>query len=61
MVKFLIIILFLKKFKDKFIPKTSCDTELLAWLLDNFSYEKVICNLLTQCMHLFFTIKKQMK
>ena len=48
----------LKKFKDKFIPKTSCDTELLGWLLDNFSYEEVVCNLIDS-MHafVFYNIK----
>ena len=32
----------LTKFKDKYFPKTTCDTELLAWLLDNYSYKEVI-------------------
>ena len=48
----------LKKFKDKFIPKTSCDTELLGWLLDNFSYEEVICNLIDS-MHAFVFFNKK--
>ncbi len=34
------------RFRDKFIPKTTCDTELLSWLLDNFSYEEVFTNLI---------------
>ncbi len=33
-------------YKDKFFPKSSCDTELLSWLLDNFPYEKVLSNLI---------------
>ena len=33
-------------YKNKFLPKTSCDTELLSWLLDNFPYEKVISSLI---------------
>lgn len=41
-----------KKFHNLFIPKTSCDTELLYWLLNNFSYEEVICNLIDS-MHAF--------
>ena len=48
----------LKKFKDKFIPKTSCDTELLGWLLDSFSYEEVICNLVDS-MHAFVFYNKK--
>lgn len=32
----------LKKFHNKFRPKTSCDTELLSWLLNNYDYQKVI-------------------
>ena len=35
-----------KRFKNNFIPKTTCDTELLSWLFDNFSYEKVISELI---------------
>ena len=34
----------IKKFKNKFMPKTTCDTELLGWLLDNYDYQDVICN-----------------
>ncbi len=33
-------------YKDKFFPKTTCDTELLSWLFDNISYEKVISTLI---------------
>ena len=33
-------------YKDKFFPKTTCDTELLSWLLDNYSYEKVISDII---------------
>ena len=29
----------LKEYKDRFTPKTSCDTELIAWGLDTFGYE----------------------
>ncbi len=49
-----------QKFKDKFIPKTSCDTELLGWLLDNYSYEEVICNLIDS-MHAFIFYNKKSK
>ncbi len=48
----------LKKFQNKFYPKTSCDTELLGWLLDNFSYEEVICNLIDS-MHAFVFYNKK--
>ena len=34
----------IKNFKNTFLPKTTCDTELLSWLLDNYSYEDVISN-----------------
>ncbi len=47
----------LNKFKDKFIPKTSCDTELLGWLLDNYSYQEVICNFIDS-MHAFVFFNK---
>ena len=47
----------LNKFKDRFIPRTSCDTELLSWLLDNFSYEEVVCNLIDS-MHAFVFYNK---
>ena len=33
-------------YKNKFLPKTTCDTELLSWLFDYFPYEKVISNLI---------------
>ena len=44
------------KYKDKFIPKTKCDTELLAWGLDNFGY-----NFIKQIdsMHAFVFYDKQ--
>ena len=48
----------INKFKNKYLPKTSCDTELLGWLLDNFSYEEVICNLLDS-MHAFVFFNKE--
>ena len=41
-----------KKFHNLFIPKTTCDTELLYWLLNNFSYQEVVCNFLDS-MHAF--------
>ena len=41
-----------KNFQNKFTPKTSCDTELLAWLLENNSYEDVVNNILDS-MHAF--------
>ncbi len=40
------------KFKNKFFPKTKCDTELLVWLLENFNYIKVIDEILDS-MHAF--------
>ena len=43
----------IKTFKGEFSAKTSCDTELLGWLLDNFSYKKVICDLIDTCMLCF--------
>ena len=42
----------ISNYKDKFFPKTTCDTELLSWLLDNIPYEKVLSNLLDS-MHAF--------
>ncbi len=39
-------------YKDKFFPKTTCDTELLSWLLDNIPYEKVLSKLIDS-MHSF--------
>jgi len=47
----------IKKFKNKFIPKTSCDTEMLGWLLDNHSYEEVVCNQIDS-MHAFVFFNK---
>ena len=44
-------------FKNKFLPKTTCDTELLSWLLDEFSYEFVIKELLDS-MHSFVFFNK---
>ena len=41
-----------KKIQNKFTPKTSCDTELLAWLLENNNYEDVVNNILDS-MHAF--------
>ena len=43
--------------EDKFKAKTSCDTELLAWLLDNYSYEEVICDFIDS-MHAFVIFNK---
>ncbi len=48
----------LKKFKNKFFPKSTCDTELLGWLLDNFSYQDIICNLIDS-MHAFVFFNKK--
>ena len=42
----------LKRFKNNFIPKTSCDTELLNWLLNNYSYREVISKTIDS-MHAF--------
>ena len=47
----------LKKFKNKFNPVTTCDTELIGWLLDNFSYEETICSLIDS-MHAFVFYNK---
>ena len=47
----------LKRFNNQFIPKSSCDTELLSWLLDNFSYEDVISNFIDS-MHAFAFFNK---
>ena len=47
----------IKKFKNKFTPKTSCDTEILGWLLDNYSYQEVICNQIDS-MHAFVFFNK---
>lgn len=42
----------IKQFKGKFNPKTSCDTELLAWLLENKSLEDINDKILDS-MHAF--------
>ena len=47
----------IKRFKDRFNPKSSCDTELLAWLLDNYSYEEVLSKLIDS-MHAFVFFNK---
>ncbi len=36
----------IKTYKNEFVPKTTCDTELLSWLFDNFEYEKVISRII---------------
>ena len=36
----------IKTYGNRFFPKTSCDTELLGWLLDNFKYEDVVSNII---------------
>jgi len=48
----------LLKYKKKYLPKTSCDTELLSWLLDNFSYQEVISNTIDS-MHAFAYYNKK--
>ena len=48
----------LLKFKDKFYPKSTCDTELLSWLLDEYSYETVIQNTIDS-MHSFVFYNKK--
>lgn len=48
----------LYRFKNSFIPKTTCDTELLSWLLDNYSYEEVISNIIDS-MHAFAFYNKK--
>ncbi len=45
------------RFKNNFIPKTTCDTELLSWLLDNYSYEDVISKYIDS-MHAFVFYNK---
>ncbi len=49
----------IKKFKNTFLPKTTCDTELLSWLLDNYSYEDVISNFIDSMHSFVFYNKKQ--
>ena len=34
------------RYKNNFLPKTTCDTELLSWLFDNFNYEEVLSNII---------------
>jgi asparagine synthase (glutamine-hydrolysing) len=46
------------RFKDRFYPKSTCDTELLSWLLDEFSYEQVIQNTIDS-MHSFVFYNKK--
>ncbi len=42
----------IEKYKNKFKPKTICDTELLSWLLDNYSYEEILSKIIDS-MHSF--------
>ena len=49
----------LLKFKDKFYPKSTCDTELLSWLLDEFSYETVVQDIIDSMHSFVFYNKKQ--
>lgn len=46
------------KYKEKFLPRTTCDTELLSWLLDQYSYEEVIQNIIDS-MHSFVLFNKK--
>jgi len=46
------------RFKNQFIPKSTCDTELLSWLLDNFSYEDVVSKIIDS-MHAFAFYNKK--
>lgn len=48
----------LTKYRDRFYPKSSCDTELLSWLLDEYSYEEVIQNTIDS-MHSFVFYNKK--
>ena len=48
----------LKRFKNNFIPKTSCDTELLNWLLNNYSYREVVSKIIDS-MHAFAFYNKK--
>lgn len=48
----------IKKFKNKFMPKTTCDTEILGWLLDNYDYQEVISNQIDS-MHAFVFFNKE--
>ena len=47
----------IQKYKNKFVPKSTCDTELLSWLLDQNSYEHVIQNVIDS-MHSFVFYNK---
>ena len=47
----------IQKYKNKFIPKTTCDTELLSWLLDEYPVEKVISEIIDS-MHSFVFFDK---
>ncbi len=47
----------IKKYSDQFKRKTTCDTELLSWLLDEFPYEKVISEMIDS-MHSFVFFNK---
>ncbi len=48
----------IKRFRDRFYAKSSCDTELLSWLLDEYSYEEVIQNTIDS-MHSFVFYNKK--
>lgn len=49
------------EFHNKFIPETNCDTELLSWLLDNFSVDDVVSKYIDS-MHAFayYNVKKNL-
>ena len=49
------------RFRDKFYPKSTCDTELLSWLLDQYSYEEVIQNIIDSMHSFVFYNKKKTK
>ncbi len=49
-----------RKYKEIFFPKSTCDTELLSWLLDEFSYEEVISKIIDS-MHAFVFYNKSQK
>ncbi len=44
-------------FKNQFLPKTTCDTELLSWLLDEYPCEKVVSKIIDS-MHSFVFFNK---
>lgn len=50
----------IKKFHNQFYPKTTCDTELLFWMLNNFSYKEVVSNFIDS-MHAFAFYNKRKK